>query len=175
VAEGRGDRIAGAAKGVVVYRQARLLRWLEAWDEEARRQFAADCLEHVLQAYTHCYPHHRRVIAFVKDCLEVLRDRAGNVESLLSCKEAQHAWKSNPVRWFVSTAVSFLENFKPGLESATPYRYARVLTAALACPRPRHDDDWDAARDNETEWQARRLAQYLGLQDAGIEAEDQEQ
>jgi hypothetical protein len=54
-AEGRGDFMTDGEKGV--WRQARLLRRVEGWNERTARLFACDCAEHVLHLFEQVYPN----------------------------------------------------------------------------------------------------------------------
>jgi hypothetical protein len=54
-AEGCGDSMTDGEKGV--WRQARLLRRVEGWNERTARLFACDCAEHVLHLFEQVYPN----------------------------------------------------------------------------------------------------------------------
>jgi hypothetical protein len=54
-AEGRGDSMTDGEKGV--WRQARLLRRVEGWNERTARLFVCDCAEHVLHLFEQVYPN----------------------------------------------------------------------------------------------------------------------
>ncbi len=57
-ADSRGDRLE-TERGIVV-REARLARRLEQWNDEAARDFAADCAEHVLPIFEQQRPRDSR-------------------------------------------------------------------------------------------------------------------
>ena len=119
-----------------------------AWDENAARQFAADCAEHVLSIVNSKVPHH--VACDLADAVAAARnpseDDSKNVFVDLATALVSATLSETP-----SGAV------RVNVCSATGVGHSAAgLVAAWAVSRAE-----TAARDAECKWQARRLCNYL--------------
>ena len=75
-AEGRGDSVADTEKSA--WREARLIRKVEAWDEKNARLFAADCAEHVLHLFEAKYPQDDRPRKAIEVARQFARGEIGD-------------------------------------------------------------------------------------------------
>ena len=133
VAKGRGDMVEAANK--VVFREARLVKRLDTWNERTARLFAADCAEHIL----HIYEKNNKNKA-PAHAIKTARDYANGLITLDDLMAAgAAAWDA---AWAAARAAAW--------DAARAAAWAAARGAA-----------WAAAGDAEHQWQTDRLFQYL--------------
>ena len=134
LAEGRGDKVAQSNK--IVYREARLIRKLNTWNDRTMRLFAADCAERVVTIYEKEYPDDDRP----RLAIQAARDFA-NGKITKKQLDAARAAAWNAARDAAGAAAR---------DAAWAAARAAARDAARAAA-------WNAAQ----KWQTRRLFEYL--------------
>ena len=158
-AEGRGDSMTDGEKGV--WRQARLLRRVEEWNERTARLFACDCAEHVLHLFEQVYPND----GGPRHAIEIGRLYAeGNAS-----EEALHAaWATACVAAGAAGDTAWGARDAARVAAGTAWAARAAAWATWADAWEATWGAWDAARatawgggDAEHKWQVGLLAKLL--------------
>lgn len=144
-AETDGDLIDAGDKWVA--RKARIVRRVEAWDERTARLFAADCAAHVLPIWEAERPDDDRP----RRAIETARRYANGEATGDELTAAQAA------AWDAAFAAAEAAARAAARAAAWDDARAAAWYAAWAAAEA-------AALDAELDWQARRLAEVLGLE-----------
>ena len=101
-AEGRGDMVGCEDK--VVYREARLMKKIEPWDERTARLFAADCAEHVLPIFEKELPNDDRP----RKAIQATRNFANGKISKKELAAARDAAGAAEEKWQLEKLAEYL-------------------------------------------------------------------
>ena len=162
-AGGRGDCDAPYwALGDHAYREARILRVLDTWNERTARLFACDCVEHALPFY--CGEHYPGG--------EELRNAIVVTRRYANDQAKEKEWNAALAAWFIAAwpCVEYADGLNSG-DAAWSARRTSMAAAMAAAGAAIRGSDWiaacRAAEAAERAWQTERLMGYLYPHDMG--------
>ena len=135
---------------VLVCRKARLIAYIDTWNDRNLRLFACDCAERVLPIFEKYYPDDKRT----RQAIETAR-RYANGEATQKELAAARAAAGAAV-WAAAWAAA-------GDAAGDAARAAAGDAAGAAAWDAASPEAWDAAVATERAWQQQRLMQYLEL------------
>lgn len=157
-AEYQGERIDCDDK--IVVRVARLIHYLNTWNERTARLFACDCAEHVLHIFERDYLDDNRP----RGAIKVARQFANGVatqEELDAARDAARDAVGGAARDAAWTAVRAAARDAARDAARGAARDAAWDAARAAAWTAVGGAAWGAARDAEQEWQLAQLMKYL--------------
>lgn len=154
LAEAVGKRLTGDDK--VVVRRGRITTRVEAWNARTAQLFACDCAERALPIFECACPGDTRP----REAVAAARRFAGGMASQEEL--SRYAGMARAAAGMAMLAVSTIDLWAAGLAARAALRAAEANAAGAAA-----DAAWAASYGgdgaNEQEWQARHLADMLGL------------
>lgn len=167
-----------------VARKARIVSRVEAWDERTARMFACDCAEHVLPIWERAYPDDLRPREVIAVARRYAAGEATEQELAATWRVARDAaFKAaaagaSVAAWEIASAAATIAlddaaHAAAAAAWAAAYSAGQATEAAAAWEAVSWNPDAErageyetaiaAARAAERDWQARHLADMLGL------------
>jgi len=141
-AEGRGESIAEGDK--IVFREARLVKRCEWWNERTARLFACDCAEHVLSFFEKAHP----TDMCPRQCIEVTRryanGEANGDELAAAGAAAWEAARAAMAAWEAARAAGDAARDAGATAGHADFAWAAAWEAARAAAGAAGAAAWDA-------------------------------
>ena len=171
-ADYRGDLV--DLEDQVIVRQARLFRWIDTWNEQTQRLFAADCAERVVYLFEQGYPHNDWASRAIAVARQFANGEIGNEQRLqlaratpiMHCPADDSCSSDGQYAAEEAKDAALVAIFRSDDDDRTYSALMGARTYAARAVREAHcppDTAGCPAECAEREWQRNKLLEYLKI------------